>query len=188
MLQAFDSRHFCSKSRVDDEDNDVQIYLMFQPFINILKVTNSDHILEWKLKWLSDENIKAPAISNNSLAPALNYSGLDHYFKSPFYSWSIFGVANYSSVHADNKKNDFLIHGKNSTQSLDDTLLTADAQYYINFSEQLNKFCLSLHYNDSNNFLFVNAVRAKESDLNIYLIGLGNISKDFTVNNMKNNI
>ena len=46
MLQAFDSSHFCSKSRVDDEDNDVQIYLMFQPFINILKVTNSDHILE----------------------------------------------------------------------------------------------------------------------------------------------
>ena len=91
-------------------------------------------------------------------------------------------------MHADNKKNDFLIHGKNSTQSLDDTLLTAEAQYYINFSEQLNKFCLSLHYNSSNSFLFVNAVRAKESDLNIYLIGFGNISKDFTVNNMKNNI
>ena len=44
ILQAFDSSHFCSKSRVGDEDNDMQIYLMFQPFINILKITNSDHI------------------------------------------------------------------------------------------------------------------------------------------------
>ena len=43
-LQAFDSSHFCSKSRVNDEDNDMQICLMFQPFINILKITNSDHI------------------------------------------------------------------------------------------------------------------------------------------------
>ena len=107
--------------------------------------------------------------------------------KSPFYSWSIFEVANCSSVHADNENNDILILRKNPTQSLDDTLLTAEAQYYINFSEQLNKFCLSLHYNGSNICLFVNAVRAKESDLNLYLIFLCNISKVFTVNNMKNN-
>ena len=39
-----------------------------------------------------------------------------------------------SSVHVDDKKNT-LIPGKGSTQGLDDTKLTAKAEYSINFSE-----------------------------------------------------
>ena len=38
-----------------------------------LKSANSDNISVWKSKGLSDENIKLPATSNNSLAPSLNY-------------------------------------------------------------------------------------------------------------------
>ena len=49
---------------------------------------------------------------------------------------------------------------------------------------------LSLHYNGNNSFLFVNATKiyrfqAKDSELNPYPWGLGNVSKDFTINNMK---
>ena len=49
---------------------------------------------------------------------------------------------------------------------------------------------LSLHYDESNSFLFVNAVKmyqfkAKDSKIKPYSLGLGNISKDFTLNNMK---
>ena len=33
---------------------------------------NSNRILTWKLKGLSDESIKPPATSDNSIAPALN--------------------------------------------------------------------------------------------------------------------
>ena len=38
-----------------------------------------------------------------------------------------------SSVHIKNKKKDILILGEGPTQRLDDTMLTAEAQYSINF-------------------------------------------------------
>ena len=64
-----------------------------------------------------------------------------------------------SSVHIGNKHNYFLIYGKSLTQGLDDTTLTAEAQYSISFSRSNRKFCLRLHYNMSNSFLFVNATK-----------------------------
>ena len=53
----------------------------------------------------------------------------------------IFGVDMSSSVHIDNKKKDFLILGKGPQQGLDDTTLTAEAQYSINFSRLNIKLC-----------------------------------------------
>ena len=41
----------------------------------------------------------------------------------------IFGDDMTSSVHIDNKKKDILTLGKAPTQGLDDTMLTAKAQY-----------------------------------------------------------
>ena len=53
----------------------MQNYLVFQPVLRYFKkIANSNHFSMWKLKVLSDESIKPPATSNNSLAPALNYS------------------------------------------------------------------------------------------------------------------
>ena len=47
---------------------------MFQPVLRYFqKIGNSNYFSAWKLKVLSDESIKPPATSNNSLAPALNY-------------------------------------------------------------------------------------------------------------------
>ena len=99
----------------------------------------------------------------------------------------IFGVDMRSCVYINNKGKDILILGTGSTQGLDDTTLTVGAQYSIKFS---NKFCLSLHYNGSNSFLFVNTTKlhqfkAKYSEIKKYPLCLGNISKDFTANNMK---
>ena len=54
-------------------------------------------------------------------------------------------------------KKDILILGKGPTEALDDTTMTAEAQYLINFSRLQRKFSLSLHYNGGNNFLSVNA-------------------------------
>ena len=71
-----------------------------------------------------------------------------------------------SSVHIDKKNKDTLILGKGPTQGLDDTTLTADAKYSINFLRSNKKFCLSLHYNGSNSFLFVNTkTKAKQKSL-----------------------
>ena len=52
----------------------------------------------------------------------------------------IFGVDMSSSVHIDNKKKDILILGIGPTQELDDTMLTAEAQYSINFQYQIENF------------------------------------------------
>ena len=62
-----------------------------------------------------------------------------------------------SSVHIDNKNKDTLILGEEPTQGLYDTTLTAEAKYPINFRQSIKRFVLSLHYNESNSFLFVNA-------------------------------
>ena len=60
----------------------------------------------------------------------------------------------------------------------------------FNFTQSGKRFVLSLHYNGSNSFLFVNATKvyqfkAKNSEIKDYALCLGNISKDFTINNMK---
>ena len=61
-----------------------------------------------------------------------------------------------SSIHIDNKEKDILILGKGLTQRLDEHSLTAEKNYSINFTLTKKKFCLSLHYNVANSYLFVN--------------------------------
>ena len=50
-----------------------------------------------------------------------------------------------SSVQVDNKIKDILILGEDPKQELDDTILTAEKIYSINFTAHNKKFCLSLH-------------------------------------------
>ena len=62
--------------------------------------------------------------------------------------------------------------------------------YAINFTVVRNKFCLSLHYKGANSYLFVNSreiykFKAKDSKIAVGPICLGNISKDWSVDNMK---
>ena len=103
-----------------------------------------------------------------------------------------FGADMSSSVYVDNKGNDILILGEGPKQGLDDTTLTAEAKYPINFTQRNKRSVLSLHYNGNNSFLFVNATRiyqfkAKNSEIKDYALCLGNISKDLTINNVKKN-
>ena len=67
----------------------------------------------------------------------------------------IFGADMSSSVHVDNKKKNILILGEDHTQRLDDTTVTAEKRYSINFTVSKNKFCLSLHYNEANSYLLM---------------------------------
>ena len=95
-----------------------------------------------------------------------------------------------SSVHVDNEGKFILILGEQPTQWLDETTLTAETKYPIDFTQSNRRFVLSLHYNGSDNFLCVNATKiykfnAKGSEIKKYLLCLGNFLKDFTINNMK---
>ena len=60
------------------------------------------------------------------------------------------------SMHIDNKNKDILILGERATQILDDTTLTPEEKHPINFTQSGKRFVLSLQYNGSNSFLFVN--------------------------------
>ena len=68
----------------------------------------------------------------------------------------ILGADMNSSIHNDNKGKDILILGKRPTQGLGEHSLTAEKMYSINFSLTKKRFCLSLHYNGANSYLFVN--------------------------------
>ena len=67
----------------------------------------------------------------------------------------ILGADMSSSAHIDNKKKDILVLGKGLTQGLEHGL-TTEKIYPINFTLKKKKFCLSLHYNGPNSYLFVN--------------------------------
>ena len=70
-LQAFHSSYFCGKSHF--EDDGTQNYLVFEPLYKYFKtIGNTDHISAWKSKGLSDESIKPPSASDNSLVPFLH--------------------------------------------------------------------------------------------------------------------
>ena len=56
--------------------------------------------------------------------------------------------------------------------------------------KKIKKFCLGWHYNGANSYLFVNGTeihkfKAKDSEIVASPLCLGNISKDFSVDNMK---
>ena len=93
-----------------------------------------------------------------------------------------------SSIHIDNKKKDILVLGR-GPKGLQSTL-TAEKMYSINFTVTKKKFCLSLHYNEANSYLFVNDTEiikfeAKDSEIVASPLCLGNISKDWSTDNMK---
>ena len=60
-------------------------------------------------------------------------------------------------------------------QGLDGTTFAAEVLYPINFTESRKRFVLSLHYNESNSFLFVSATnvyefKAKDSEIKDYAL------------------
>ena len=62
--------------------------------------------------------------------------------------------------------------------------------YSINFTVTKEKFCLGLHYNGANSYLFVNGseiykFKAKDSEIVSTLLCLGNISKEWSTDMKK---
>ena len=89
------------------------------------------------------------------------------------------------------RKKDILILGKGPTLGLEHRM-SAEKMYSINFTEQNKKFCLSLHYNGANSYLFadgkeIHQFKAKDSEIVATPLCLGNISKDWSVDNMIKN-
>ena len=96
----------------------------------------------------------------------------------------IFGVDMANAKHVTNKTKDVLVLGHGLTQKVDDdTTIYAEKMYSPNFTVANKTFCLSLHYNGDDSYLFVNAkkvieFKAKKQSVVGKLL-LGNISADF---------
>ena len=91
-----------------------------------------------------------------------------------------------------NENTDILILGEGPTQGSDDTALTAEAKYPINFTQLNKRFVLSLHYHGSSSFVFANATKtykfkAEDSEIKYYALFLGNISKTTGLSRIKRN-
>ena len=67
----------------------------------------------------------------------------------------IFGVDMISSKKIDNRKREILILGKGRMQGLEHTR-SDEKMYTIDFTEKNKIYCLSLHYNKENSYVFVN--------------------------------
>ena len=61
-----------------------------------------------------------------------------------------------NSKHANNKTKDVIILGDGLIQKIYDTTNFAEKIYSINFTVANKTFCLSLHYNGDDSYLFVN--------------------------------
>ena len=97
----------------------------------------------------------------------------------------IFGVDNSTSSYADNCWNNVLVLGEGLIYGINGSFSSPEKKFSINFSKARTKFCLSLHYNGDNSYLFVNKkeifkFKANYKDVNFpNQVCLGNICNGF---------
>ena len=96
----------------------------------------------------------------------------------------IFGTGMSFSTYIDSKKKDKLVLAIGPTQGLEDTV-TPEKMYSTK-----KKLCLSLHYDGANTHLFFNGTenykfKVKDSEIVATPLCSGNISKDWSEDNMK---
>ena len=97
----------------------------------------------------------------------------------------IFGVDMGFSVHATNRANHIYVMGTEFVQGINDTTIFAEKNFYRNFTDPGKKFVLSLHYNGSNSYLFVNGrqelkFKCKTDQLVREKLCIGNLSDKWT--------
>ena len=95
-----------------------------------------------------------------------------------------------SSVHANNRTKNILVLGKDFVQGLDNTAIFAEKLYSIIFTKTNTKFCSRLDYNGANSYLFVDGTeihkfKANDSGTVVTPLCVGNISKEYSTDNMK---
>ena len=89
-----------------------------------------------------------------------------------------------NSKHATNQTQSVLVFGHGLIQKINDTTIYAEKLYSRNFTVDNQIFCLSLHYNGDNSYLFVNSrkvtkFKTNNFELINYRMCLGGLSKDY---------
>ena len=68
---------------------------------------------------------------------------------------TIFGADMSNSKHANNKTKNVIVLGRDFVQKINDTTIYGELVYSPNFTVEYKTFCLSLHRNGDNSYLFV---------------------------------
>ena len=92
------------------------------------------------------------------------------------------------SIHANNRANNIYVLGDFLVQSINGTSIYAEKIYSKNSTEPGKKFILSLHYNSSNSYLFVNGTQdlkftTKNNQILKEKLRVGNLSSGWIVVN-----
>ena len=148
-----------------------------EKIINIYIVYEFDKISTKTSPTVVNYLFGAVSLTKNADIDKYKYSGYEIRFGRNVIT---FVVNMSSSVHIDNKGSYTRIRKYTDCRKL----------YSINFTENNKKFCLSLHHNEANSYLFVNGTeihksKARYSEIVATPLCLGNISKDWSVDNMK---
>ena len=98
-----------------------------------------------------------------------------------------------NSRYLTNKTQSVLVLGHGLIQKINNTTIYVEKVYSPNFTADNKTFCLSLHYNDDNKYLFVNGrevtkFKVKNSELIKYPMCLGGLSKDYYLNGRKDTV
>ena len=124
----------------------------------------------------------AVKLTKNGDIDKYKYSGYGIGFDSKESFLHSNGLGGYAiiSTHTNNKTRNILVLGRDFIQGIDGTTIYSEKMYSINFSEVGARFCLSLHYNGDNSYLFVNGkeiikFKAEDSKIVANPICLGNI-------------
>ena len=93
----------------------------------------------------------------------------------------IFGLDSSNSIHATNKTPSILVLGHGLIHKINNMAIYAEKMYLPNFSVENKAFCLSIHYNGGDSYLFVNGkevtkFKAKDSEIKANQLTLGSIS------------
>ena len=107
------------------------------------------HLIYTLILKLKDCLFGAVNLTKNADPDRYSYSGYGIGFNSPSHflfskfdfgkNVITFGVENNSSTHTDNKEKYILVFGEGPTQGLDNTTITAEAKYSINFTASKKK-------------------------------------------------
>ena len=114
------------------------------------------------------------------------FAGLSNFSNDYAKDAVIFGVDNSSSCYTDNLKNDFLVLGEGQTYGISGSFDSPEKKFSINICKVKTKFCLSLHYNNDNSYLFVNRkeiFKFKADNKNVHFLTQfcqGSISNGFS--------
>ena len=165
LSQAFEGKNLFKQNKADDHEKIINIYIVYEMINN----GPAGDLYTFGLhNFLFGTNVLKPGKDNKSFYTKNEYSGYgigfaDKSCKHPKVNKSDYcvvalGCDQSQSKYTNNQKVNILVLVNGETEFINLTKIQAEQTYPANFSATNKKFVLSLHYNKSDSYLFVNSI------------------------------